>query len=386
MNLLKQNRAKIILTLAVIILGIAAMALFNTGCTKRKFLIDPRWQQAVIAEDPEISGLTASTIDSRGKAHVVFLCGKNKLKYAKPSGNKWKIEDIKHGKQGEITCVDIVLDKSKKPAIVFALKAKPGAKDKNMLIYGEKKDGKWKINKVENNAFAGTIEIDNKDIPHVCYITADNKLKIAEYKNNKWKIKTIDEGPILKPIKRGPTYRPALGFDYLGHGHVAYPKHQSESLNYASDQGVGWRTQTVQTKTDMRASFPSLTVIGRGQPHVAYQSSDAGGINYAYKENDNWNVKNVNQPQAISPSLDVYKSSAAIAFFTHTHRKLMITIQEKDKWKSHMIEDRGQGKLFEDVPANLEMTRDSRGRPNIVYADPIRKKLFYLRMNRKAVK
>ncbi|MBT6874743.1 MAG: hypothetical protein HOA28_05900, partial [Euryarchaeota archaeon] len=150
------------------------------------------------------------------------------------------------------------------------------------LMYAKYNGVSWSIEEVDNEGYTGlwpSIEIDNQDIPHISYISDQNKLKYAKLNASSWEVQLVDSGHYFEET--------SIAINSTNHPHISYKStayNYSISsyeylLRYSHHNGTDWITEDIRTSTRL-STFNSYTYTGSSNS-IAINSTNSIFITYA---------------------------------------------------------------------------------------------------------
>jgi len=159
-------------------------------------------------------------------------------------------------------------------------------------------DGKsWTPFKVDTGGLTGdtgyssSIVIDKNGHSHIAYTNGKSfaNLMYATDASGSWVITTVDNGG---SVIASTGFDPSIALDSRGFPHIAYYDASAQDLRYASWNGTGWDTETVESLNDI-GKHPSLAIDSRDQPHISYYDASYKELRYV--------VYNTTESRYLSP-------------------------------------------------------------------------------------
>jgi hypothetical protein len=367
-------------------IAVALLLALAGGCgPKDNSIFHPDWQFRAIVTDEKMKGPSTFCLDADDMPHVIYAAG-DAVKYARPLQGVWKTEPVAatERKIEKVIGLDAGIDKNGKlHALINVMFADTG---ETAIIHGVRVQGSaWKFNPVVQGGFGISMALDFKGNPCFSFISSDYKLKYARIQGAHCDVTEVDGDALFDGQKPSSAIRTSLAIDFLAHPHISYMNHKENALRYANDMGVGWTTQNVEVKEGLACSFTSIATDKSGNADIAYQSPEAGGIGFNYWTGKKWGFMEPDPDGAFSPDLKICRFNIPrLAYFKFGYRELRYAELKNDKWKAVVVEGRGLPKLMEKNPDNLTLRMDNKGRPCIVYCDPNKKAVIFLKQPKKS--
>ena len=320
------------------------------------------------------TGLYASlAFDPAGTAHISYYdAGVGGIRYATLAGNVWVAETV--APSAGTYSTSLAFDKAGTPAISFG----DGYHFGN-LVFATKNGTTWETVTVAKGSAGdagqdSSLAFDNNGVPHISYNDGQSfaTLKFAARNRSTWEISTIDNenlvgdtgyGSSLKfdaggfprvvyttgksyanlmyaasngsawtntkvdnggGITKSTGFTPSLALDAKGFPHISYYEASNKDLRYASWNGTGWLTETVDSINDVGA-FSSLAIGTNGQPHISYYDASNHELRYATKTGDFWIKRTIDNDGMVGQFSSLALDPAGhpcFAYFDDTHHAL----------------------------------------------------------------
>jgi len=234
------------------------------------------------------------TVDSSGKAHVVFTSSNDPhgsvLNYATNASGSWASEIV----DNSAISPSIAVDSADKVHISYTTAIDYGWLFLDFYLkYATNASGSWLSEIVDSEAGADTsIAVDSADKVHIAYSEFVPysygdfyyNLKYATNASGSWVTETVDKYGIQDI---------SISADSGGNAHIVYYYYSFNSyepapysdVRYATNASGSWVTQILDDSGDMNPpAKPSITVDSSDNVHVAYSYDFQDG--YAYADRD----------------------------------------------------------------------------------------------------
>ena len=191
------------------------------------------------------------------------------------------------------------------------------------------------------NGFSTSLLFDENDVPHIFFITENNKLMHSEKSNLGW----IDE--ILDTGVKGKSVSAKL--DTNGIFHISYGK---ENLMYLKSSLNGWQNPVVvDSEVEVTSEFyVSMDLDSNNKPHISYYDPVNKDLKYACKEElstftmkttSNWDIIIVDSDGKVGNYNTIVVDSlnrVHIAYNDHTKFDIKYAIKTGEGFELEIIE------------------------------------------------
>jgi hypothetical protein len=189
--------------------------------------------------------------------------------YNVKADSSWNIQDIYN--KSRVLTFDFTLDSRDYPHICYrTLVTNLSSGSSNNLMYTVWNGSSWITQTIDSsldNSNYCSLDLDSRDIPHICYFDKTNgDLKYAYLNNTKWEIQVVESEGIV-------GYDCSIALDNFDNIHIAYYDRTKESvynLKYAFKykNAYSWTINTIDSNYGWDISFalnsendPSLTIF-----------------------------------------------------------------------------------------------------------------------------
>lgn len=200
----------------------------------------------------------ALALDRNDNPHVAYSYDDSySVEYIAFDGAAWS-KPVVAGLRGddEVLHVDLALDSTGKPAVLYSLYSEP-----SRVAYSQWDGANWITQTVDHYARFGpdALILDALDRPHVAYET-DGHIKYASRNGSAWESQVVADAYI--------GALPALGLDAEGNPHIAF--YDLASTWYFGWNGYAWAGSVVGPtfSSGGLVAYPHLQIDGTGNPHV----------------------------------------------------------------------------------------------------------------------
>jgi hypothetical protein len=244
-----------------------------------------KWSYEKVA-DSKGTYTTSLALDANGNPSISFSDGLHygNLMYATRNGTKWDIATVDKGSAGDAgQYSSLVLDAAGTPHIMYN-----DGQYFATLKYATRNGSTWEISTVDNAGIPGDtgfdplLVLDKTGIPHVSYRDGTHyaNLMYATNVGANWTTTVVDRGN----SSTGSTgYYTSLVLDSTGSPCIAYYDAKNTDLRYASWNGTGWNTETVDRAGDV-GKYASLAIDSNDNPHIGYYDATNRELRYATRD------------------------------------------------------------------------------------------------------
>jgi hypothetical protein len=272
------------------------LALFGSGCGKRKEEIAPDWRVETVDSEGDVGYDSSLAIDAQGRPHVSYYDATSaNLKYAFRDGFAWQVKVVDStGAVGSSS--SLALDTAGHPHISY--------NSDRGLRYAWFNGTIWQVETVgydEHSGHGTSLALDSEGKPHISYFFRDREnneghLRYAHWSGEKWHVETIDKEPGYYSAAHS-----SLALDAENRPHICYSSRISKSIKeeallYAHFDGTAWNLEVVDDEIPYTADS-SLVVDAEGRPHISYRMQAVYGedhkLKYFHRDDAGWHSETV---------------------------------------------------------------------------------------------
>jgi hypothetical protein len=241
-------------------------------------------------------------MDANGVVYVVYpvvYLDSDKLVYKKKQNGIWSSrQEIDSYKT--LLPYDAVVDNNGLLSVVYSCYTPEGGyEDANLILFS---DGDRITVETHGNFQSGSLAIDSRSKPHLCYYDALNDvLRYAVKDSNSWSFETVDDD--IGDVDSYVWGSASLALDSNGVPHISYYDFTNRNLKCANKLSGTWATQVVDD-TAVVSRRSSIGIDSNNVVHICYQQlvdANVVSLKYAVGNAEQWQldeVKDFDQPDA----------------------------------------------------------------------------------------
>jgi hypothetical protein len=242
---------------------------------------------------------TSLAFDKNGAPSISYGDGLHwgNLMFAQKNGTNWDTGIVAKGTGGDAgEYSSLAFDREGIPHIAYN-----DGQNYATLYYAtlNQTSREWEFAMIDDNGVGGntgfdsSLIIDAAGIPHVSYRDGNHyaNLMYAVWDGVNWTSMKVDDGGGLT----GNTgYSSSLVLDTTGNPHIAYYDAGNWALRYASWNGTGWYTETIDNRGNV-GQYASLALDNQNRPHIGYYALSQHELRYATRATaaDQWVIRTI---------------------------------------------------------------------------------------------
>jgi hypothetical protein len=155
----------------------------------------------------------------------------------------------------------------------------------------------------------------------------------------------------------------SLDLDEAGRPHISYCAEGANELRYASYDGTGWETETIDPNGCLDTS---LVIDALDEPHISYHSGILANLMYTHYYEGSWHVQTVDSKGEVGEHSALALDEARlphIVYWDRTNKALKYARRVGPNWQFDTIDEPV------DIVAKLSLALDSAGHPHVLYRD-----------------
>lgn len=243
--------------------------------------INSEWNLQVVDYPTELNAqvgvYNSIKVDRNNHPGIAYYDGDDhSLRYARWDGSQWIIEAVT-GPNGTDGYISLALDQNDNPHIAFYAWG---------LKYAHWTGSEWLIETVDASSYdagyCASLALDSKGNPHISYmIWPEGIIKYATWRDNHWEIRTVET--VTRSSTNGTIAIDSRDAPHLCFIHDGYEEDgvTMKAVRYAKLVGSVFQKQTLAAYAD----YPSCLVVdNKDRPHVFYQDFNSGLYHASLKE------------------------------------------------------------------------------------------------------
>ncbi|MFP6872503.1 MAG: BACON domain-containing carbohydrate-binding protein [Verrucomicrobiales bacterium] len=181
----------------------------------------------------------------------------------------------------------------------------------------------------------------------------------SEQVDGAWEITTVDsDGSVgqYTSLSHGPDGNPA----------ICYYDNTNDDLKFASFDGTGWNTETVDSEGNVGWWDTALSHSQDGTPAIAYYDRSNYDLKYAFFNGTDWEMTTVDSPGNVGRFNSISHGPGgqpAIAYYDWTNRDLKFASFNGQGWDIEIVDSEGM------IGTEVSLKFDPEGNPAISYHD-----------------
>jgi len=204
-----------------------------------------------------------------------------------------------------------------------------------------------------------SLALDGAGNPRISYFDEKNgDLKYASHDGSGWRTVTVDaEGTV--------GWYTSLALDGAGNPRISYLDRTNNDLKYAWADGSGWHAETVDA-AGMVGWYTSLALDGAGNPRISYFDATNDDLKYAWRDGSGWHAETVDSKYTVgwftSLALDA-AGNPRISYLYEGTDDLRYAWNDGLGWRIEVVDTEGY------VGKCSSLALDDAGNPHISYFD-----------------